>query len=276
MAPPTLRLISWNIAGRTSCLDEQIAALEQRQPDLVALQEVHSSIVADLYAAFQRMGLEHYTDTIGLAKEHERRYGVLIASRWPLEALAAMTFRIPQPERLCSALIASPFGLLELHAVHVPNGASYRWKKVETFEGLYDRLARAASHPRILCGDLNTPQAERDDGEIITWRQDIEDGKAVIWDKWHGDRGMRWDRAERLILAGLADHDLPDVYRLLHKYDEQRFSFIMNRNRRRYDHIFASRALNPTHCDYLIEPLDQGLSDHAPVEVVLAPPFAAV
>jgi len=187
-----------------------------------------------------------------------------------------MTFRIPQPERLCSALIASPFGLLELHAIHVPNGATYRWEKVETFDGLYDRLARVAPHLRILCGDLNTPQAERDDGEIITWGQDIEDGKAVIWDKWHGDSGMRWDRAERLILAGLAAHDLPDVYRLLHKYDEQGFSFIMNRNRRRYDHIFASRALNPTQCDYLVDSLDQRLSDHAPVEAVFAPPFAAV
>jgi endonuclease/exonuclease/phosphatase family metal-dependent hydrolase len=192
MTSPTLCLISWNIAGRTGYREQQIAALERRAPDLVALQEVRPSIVDELRADFHRMGLPYCVDTAHLTRKHERTYSVLIASRWPLEALPATTFRLPQPERLCSALIASPWGPLELHAVHVPNGARYHWQKVETFEGLYDRLARISPHPRILCGDLNTPQAERDDGEIITWGQDIEkDGEAVIWDKWHGDHGAR-------------------------------------------------------------------------------------
>jgi endonuclease/exonuclease/phosphatase family metal-dependent hydrolase len=39
----------------------------------------------------------------------------------------------------------------------------------------------------------------------------------------------------------------------------------------RYDHIFASRALNATSCDYLVALFDDQLSDHAPVEVVFAP-----
>jgi endonuclease/exonuclease/phosphatase family metal-dependent hydrolase len=170
----SLRLISWNIGGRTQRYDAQLHALMERQPDLVALQEVQAGIVEDLRVGFAAMRLAHCVDTTELAANHKRKYSVLIASRWPLQELPSSAFNIPQPERLCSALVASPGGVLELHAVHVPNGASYRWKKVETFEGLYDRLARVSRHPRILCGDFNTPQTERDDGEIVTWGQDIE------------------------------------------------------------------------------------------------------
>jgi endonuclease/exonuclease/phosphatase family metal-dependent hydrolase len=58
-----------------------------------------------------------------------------------------------------SALIASLWGAIEVHTTHLPNGANHGWIKVETFEGIYQRLARPGDHPRILCGDLNTPQA---------------------------------------------------------------------------------------------------------------------
>jgi exonuclease III len=273
MTSSTLRLISWNTGGRTGCCKQQLSELKQRAPDLVALQEVRPSIVDKLQAGFNRMGLSYCADTAHLTRKYERTYSVLIASRWPLEVLPANTFRIPQPERVCSAVIASPWGPIELHGVHLPNGARYRWKKVQTFEGLYEYLACVVPHPRILCGDLNTPQAERADGEIITWGQDIVEGKAVIWDKWHGDSGARWDRAERSILAGLAAHDLPDVYRQLHGYGPaaQAYSYIKKGDKMRYDHIFASRSLNATSCEYLLEPLNQRLSDHAPVEALFAP-----
>src|SRR5690349_14146743 len=124
--PASLRLISWNIGGRTKRCDAQLEALMDRQPDLVALQEVRAGIVEELRAGFKAMGLEYCIDTTELAAYHKRKYGVLIASRWPLQELPADMFDIPQPERLCSALVASHWGALELHAVHVPNGASYR------------------------------------------------------------------------------------------------------------------------------------------------------
>ena len=84
---------------------------------------------------------------------------------------------------------------------------------------------------------------------------------------------MRWDRAERLILAGLASHDLPDVYRQLHGYGPaaRAYSYWKKCDQMRYDHVFASRALNAISCAYLVELLDTGLSDHAPIEVVFAP-----
>ena len=38
-----MKLISWNVAGRTAILPAHAAALARQEPDLVALQEVRAS-----------------------------------------------------------------------------------------------------------------------------------------------------------------------------------------------------------------------------------------
>lgn len=38
-----LELLTWNVAGRTVLLEAQAAAVERREPDLVALQEIRPS-----------------------------------------------------------------------------------------------------------------------------------------------------------------------------------------------------------------------------------------
>ena len=38
-----LKLLSWNVAGRTKLLGDQIAAVARREPDLVCLQEIRPS-----------------------------------------------------------------------------------------------------------------------------------------------------------------------------------------------------------------------------------------
>lgn len=53
------------------------------------------------------------------------------------------------------------------------------WRKVETLEGLFKHLARRAARTRIQCGDINTPQAERADGTVITFRQVLGDDGQV-------------------------------------------------------------------------------------------------
>ncbi len=60
-------------------------------------------------------------------------------------------------------------GEIELHAAYIPPGSSHGWLKIDTLEGIFRRLAQPSTRPRILCGDFNTPQAERADGRIITW-----------------------------------------------------------------------------------------------------------
>jgi endonuclease/exonuclease/phosphatase family metal-dependent hydrolase len=210
-----------------------------------------------------------------------RQYGELLASRWPLRALPPSAFPIPWPERVLSAIIDGPSGAIEIHIAHIPHGSSHGWIKIDTFEGIYTRLACTADHPRILCGDLNTPQAELSSGEFVTWGQDmLPDGRIMLEGTWRDPAGRedtseRWDRAERNVLAGLAAYDLSEVYRGLHGFAAQEFSwFWSGRGRRvgrRFDHVFASASLRATECVYLHHFREQGLSDHAPIEVVFAP-----
>ena len=69
----------------------------------------------------------------------------------------------------------------------------------------------------------------------------------------------------------MADFDLIDVFRILHGYTVQEYSWYSNnRGRyrgRRFDHVFASKSLAPTACRYLEEFRKRGLSDHSPMGV---------
>lgn len=277
----TLRLISWNVNNRVGRLDEQAAAISAHHPDLVALQEVTARTAPLWRAALAAHGLPHGADSFQLAPRPDRlagprRYGELVASRWPLAALPPEGFAIPWPERVLSATVASPWGAVEVHTTHVPPGSSNGWIKIETLEGIFARLARASAIPRLLCGDLNAPQVERADGEVVTWAQVIAgDGRARVRARRKGGSGAAWDRAERDVLTGLAAYDLADVYRRLHGYGRDGFSWYWRGNGqlvgRRFDHIFASAALGAVACDYLDALRAAGLSDHAPLLADFAP-----
>jgi exonuclease III len=269
-----MRLISWNVQGRVRTLPEQLTALAERQPDLIALQEVRKSTIAPWRDGLQAMGLPFVTESVSFALGQGRKYGVLTASRWPIEPLPWM--RMPYLERVLPVQVASPWGAMELHNAHVPNGENHGWIKIETCEGIYERLARVSDIPRILCGDFNSPQQEQADGYLVTWGQDVlPDGRAAVWGTWEDkagrvDTGMRWDRAERLVLTGLVAYDLVDVYRACNGYAAQghswRWSGQGKEIRRRFDHIFAPRSLNVVTCDYLEVFRTRGFSDHAPIE----------
>jgi len=268
----TFRLISWNIGGRVANNPEQAEALGDRQPDLVALQEVRVNALKRLEGLLPRLGLTHILESVHLAGEHDRIYGQLIASRWPLEQIAGTDADTPFPERVLSVRVDSPWGDIELHTVHVVPGSSCGWKKIEMFEGIYRRLARESAVSRILCGDFNSPQFETPQGQLVTWGEEVKPhGEILVADGYE-----RWDAGERSVLEGLARHSLPDVFRLLNGYNVEAFSWSMKRKgkviaRRRFDHIFASEDLNPVECRYLSSWLEQGLSDHAAIEAVFAP-----
>ncbi len=194
------------------------------------------------------------------------------------EMRAAMA--LPWPERVLSVVVEASCGPLELHTVYVPVGYGGRGVDVRTptLEGLYAGLARHSSRPRILCGDLNLPQHETADGEIVTFGQTRrKNGTFAI-------RRAAMHASELKILRDLAGYDLTDVYRTLHGYAPQDKSWYhpVSGNGFRLDHILASRALRPTECRYLhtfraAPPETHApvrfahLSDHAAIEAVFAP-----
>lgn len=255
-----MKLISWNVAGRSALLEAQADALARQDPDLVCLQEVRATTLPRWRDALMAAGLDVFEDSSAFIGE--RRFFNLAASRWALRQLPPIG--APQPERVLSVLVETPHGPLELHNVHVPPAQSAGLLKVETCEAIHFALARPTERHRILCGDFNAPRMETAEGEVITFAAH------------HPDSLARWDAAERSILTGLAEWDLVDVFRALHGYERQDASWVFNtRNRRksahRLDHILASKRLGPVWCDYHHGWRESGLSDHSAIEGVFEP-----
>jgi exonuclease III len=263
-----MKIISWNIARRTKKLKEQVKEILSFNPDIIAFQEVQKSSVTELRSLLINFGLKYISDTANLA-EGNRSFCVLVASKWDFTEISHQEFSIPFYERILPIIIHSIYGDIEFYAVHIPPGSSNGWKKIETFEGIYKKLAVESKIPRILCGDFNSPQSELSDGRIITWGEKIlKNGEAKVTDKG-------WDDGERCVIEWLAKYDLKDIYRLLNGYEKEEFSWYTN-NRgnfkgRRFDHIFASEKLNPISCTYHSALRENKLSDHSPIEAVFNP-----
>ncbi len=268
-----LKLISWNLAARVQRVEVQGAYLSNHKPDIVALQEVTKRTLPILHKLLAAQGLNHITDSFALRSypsrlKGPRRYGEIIATRWPIRQFKRQVFDSPWPERILSAVIESPYGRIDLHTAHVPVGSNHGWKKIRTLEAIYDRLSIKSNHLRILCGDFNTPQEERNNGRIITWAE-RENRKGNI--VFIPSRGVRWDQGERRVLSGLNNFNLPDVFRHLHGYKVKQFSWVSRKRGRRYDHVFASIELNPIECRYLHLARKHGFSDHSPIEACFQP-----
>jgi exonuclease III len=277
----TLRLISWNVAARRQLLPRQAEALLAHRPDIVALQEITATTVGPWREALAEAGLPHVVDSFELAPDRSvllrpRRYGEVLASRFPLHPLAPDAFAVPWQERVLSAVLDTPHGPVEVHTTHIPPGASNGWIKIDTLNGIYARLA--CQHPghRLLCGDFNAPDTELPDGRIVTWAQVIRaDGTVTCRKRWRGGPGIDWDRGERAIAEGLAAFDLGDVYRAVNGWDAQDASWYFYGyglcKGWRFDHVYASRSLGATTCRYLHDLREQGLSDHSPIETCFEP-----
>jgi exonuclease III len=261
------RLVSWNVAGRVKKLKAQVESVVEREAHLIALQEVTATTNLLWKEELESCGYR-IINSYDLVNDREklkggRKYGVLIGSKWPVQAMPPTDFEVPWLERVLSVVVDSPYGEIECHNAHLPAGVSHGLIKVETFEGIYKRLSRSETCPRILCGDFNSPQMESEDGTTIPF----------------GTNDKRWADAELSVMIGLGKYDLQDVYRDLYGFKKQEMSWVMwNRGRkhgRRFDHVFASQCLNATTCTYLHELREQGLSDHAPIEVCFEPEVGA-
>lgn len=269
-----MKIVSWNVAGRVRKQKLQMDALLSRKPDVFGLQEVTSRTLPLWVEGLKREGFIHTIPSFSIHGSNSelvgpRKYGILIASRWSLEPVDQYSLKIPWHERLISVLVHSPRVDFEFHVAHIPCGASHGYLKIETFEGINKFLARKNNkYPRILCGDFNSPQAETTSSEVITWGQKIrKDGQIKL--KNGAKKG--WDAGERSIIQGLAKYDLHDIFRLLNGYESQEFSWLFRRKgkriaKRRFDHIFASKTLNPATCCYIHSFREKLLSDHSAIE----------
>jgi exonuclease III len=110
MWPGVVRLITWNVAGRSKRLPEQASALATRQPDIVALQEVTRRTAPLWDRACELMGLKHVSASSvdsGLSGgAGGRRTVVMIGSRVGVEEVQK-PWQFLEP-RVCSACLHVP------------------------------------------------------------------------------------------------------------------------------------------------------------------------
>ena len=257
-----MRLVTWNVAGRVGRLAEQAAAVAAAGADVVALQEVTRRSEPAWRAALAEAGLEHVASSVALAApERKRPLGVLTAARAPLEQRAAP--EIPWPERV---LVAAVEGV-EVINLHSPIAPSPELAKIRTHEAVAAWLHADPRSPRVLCGDLNTPRREHDDGSVLTFAHDSSG-------RLRPERGERWDAAERALVHTLRDeHGWADAYRELHGYGHREASWTFQRDRGgwRLDHVLV-HGLTPVAAAYAHEWRRAGLSDHSALVVDLRRP----
>jgi exonuclease III len=263
---PRLRVITWNVNRRVSRLAEQALALAEREPDVVALQEVTARTAPLWAAALPTIGLGHVRcslDAADAAREprSRRRTGVLVAARTPaLQTAPALA--VPWPETALAARV----GEVRVDAVHVPNAAN-GWVKARTLQAV--RAGAEPDGPRIICGDFNTPRREHADGTVISFARDSRE-------RLRPERGQEWDEAELGVVPGLRDLGYADAFRALHGYGRPEPSWTFRRiaghsGGWRLDHLFASSALRPVAARYHHAWRDADLSDHSALEADLEP-----
>jgi exonuclease III len=251
-----VRLVSWNVAGRVRRQAEQAEHVASAVPDLVALQEVTTSTLEAWRSALGALGLEHLLAAADLAGFPGDRRGlsVLLASRWPLQALDQPA--VPWPERVLVVRVCAP-AAIDVCVVHSPVSQRPGLVKVRTHEALWTYLNAKADRPWIVCGDLNTPRREHPDGTVWTFARS---SRGVL----RPERGERWDAAEQALLRGLGPSGFRDAFRSLHGYAEREPTWTWPRGGGyRLDHLITSAAVRVTHCVYRHEWREEGLSDHS-------------
>lgn len=261
-----VRLITWNVAGRSKRLVEQARAVAAREPDIVALQEVTRRTRPLWNRAFELMGITHVCASSVDDKLSGGAVGrhtlVMVGARVALEEVDR-PLPVPRRESALSVLAWSSSGPLEVHCVHVPNAAN-GWVKVETLRALRRGLETPRRAPGVLCGDLNTPRRESPDGTTISFARDSRG-------RLRPERGPEWDAAELGIVPGLRDLGYRDAFRTCHGYASRSPSWTWRTiaghdGGWRLDHTFLSSELRPLACQYHHGWREQGLSDHSALE----------
>ena len=264
---PTMRVLSWNVAGRVGArLQDQAERVLGAGADVVALQEVTRATYSSWSDRLRVAGYSVLSTIDLLSVPYPppvaRKNFNLLAARHPIAALPGLSWpdseqaRDAFPEKYLAGRTSCDGGLIDVHNAHLPPGSTRGIVKPHAFQAIRRRLDEPTAALQVLCGDFNTPRSEDDTG-VVSWGT-----------KRGADQDPEmWDAAERSIL----DHPrLRDVYRACRTAGQPfAVSHITRSGPKRYDHVYAGPGLEPVSCRYLNDWLEEGLSDHAAVEAEL-------
>ncbi|MEZ5556964.1 MAG: exodeoxyribonuclease III [Pseudomonadales bacterium] len=256
-----MRIATWNVNGLRARLDFVRLWLQDRQPDVVGLQELKVEDAGFPHDLFNELG---YTVATHAQKSWN---GVAIASRLPLEVEAR---GLPGQQDMGARLITARVEQLSFTTVYCPNGKDVDHEDFPRKLGWFEDLAaywsdhRASSEQLVLCGDFNVVPTALD-----SWLDDSGDGQIF-------HTVQERSRFEALMSLGL--HDL---YRVAHTA-ERAFSWWDYRGGAfhrghglRIDFVLGSAAVRARVTSAVIDrdyrKKKDGLtaSDHAPVIIEL-------
>jgi 5-methylcytosine-specific restriction protein A len=262
---PTMQVATWNVRFRDAAVLDYLAQVAA--PDVVTLQEVTLKQEDAFRERLARMGLKevYYSGRLDAERMH---YGVIIASRWPLDAveLRYPPKQLPWPQALAQVSVTVDGRSIVVITAHVPNADGYGWQKIDTFLVLNDLVRRVGGKPCIVTGDFNEPQLEMQDGHVVTWGQkpDGRGGFVVSEAVWTDDSGRtitgrEWDPAVRWLFE---KSGLRHAYWEAHGHGAMAVSHVCGRDCW-IDHMFVSKHFKVDACDYLHALRELGFSDHS-------------
>ena len=183
-----MRIATWNVNSIGARLPRLLAWLEDREPDVVALQETKTTDAAFPYMPLQALGYDAAHSGDG------RWNGVAVLSKVGLADESRELDGHPEPR-----LAAAQCGPLHAISVYVPNGRSlqdphYQYK-LGWFASLRERLERFdPARPLVVMGDFNVALTDDD-----------------VWDASRFVGSTHVTPAERSAMQELLDWGLVDV-----------------------------------------------------------------
>jgi len=257
--PVAFELLSWNVAGRVARAAEQGDLVIGAGADVVCLQELTPATVALWVERLRAGGYAVAVAELPAVRESSRPLGVLTAARSALQVEPVAD--VPWPERVLAVRLDDG---LEVVNVHSPISPKPGLAKVLTHEAVFRHLVDGAGHPRLVCGDLNTPRREHPDGSVWTFARRRS---GVL----RAERGERWDLAESALIRGLEPSGFRDAFRERHGHAIKEVSWTWPRGGGyRLDHLIVSEEIEVIECGYRHEwRTEHKLSDHSPLIAAL-------
>lgn len=250
----SVKVLSWNIKlGQRSRLNKIVGGVKQISADIVGLQEVDKDLLKGFVPQFEALRYQ-----VLRYESHEKSYCNLILSRYPTSKISRWKRDCAFPDLLSLARIKIRQREINFFNCHIPHGSGHGFKKIRTIDALLKKLKKTKGSARIVVGDFNEPRSESGQ-EIESWAY-----KTSASPRPTKEEKCHWKNTVNELFKGEQQHGMRDLFRSLHGYEVEEFSF-RRPTPRRYDHIFGSEHFKVSSCEYLHSFREGKVSDHSPL-----------
>jgi exodeoxyribonuclease-3 len=241
-----MRIATWNVNSIKQRLDNLVAWLRERQPDIVCLQETKCVDEAFPGEPLEALGYN-------LAVHGQKTFnGVAILSKYPFDEVTAGLPGDPSDDhaRFIEAVVSGSEGVVRVASLYLPNGNPVNTDKYPFKISWMERLIEYArerlklEEALVLAGDYNVIPTAADVHDPAAWTEDalfrpqtrekfralkniglteavrsVSDDRSLytFWDyqagAWQKNRGLRIDHlllspraADRIMTAGIDKH----------------------------------------------------------------------